>query len=462
MNGATQTFPKAFAVWFKDLRVWSVGAFVQADWQWSPEVIKPLNTALHRKVVEIDKAAQPRGAIKLATLRFDGTIEPREQSGLKEVKGKLYLAQPGDVIYSKIDVRNGAIGIVPEAMGEIAVSSEFPVYEVLPEVADPQFVKLLFRTNRFRQIINSMISGASGRKRVQPSQLEVTKVPLPPLLVQRAIVARWQQAQDEAKKVEERIAAIEANIKTQFLLDLGFTLSKPNSQPKAFAVLWKDLFQWSGRATYLLQQTNLAGGKYPLAFGYDCLSEVRHGCSASPASFPTTLHVLKISSVTRGELVPSARKFMHDRKIYRDEFNLKAGDVLLCRTNGTLAYVGMSALVTEEMDDLIFPDKLIRVRARENILPAYLWQVLQTAPLRSQIEAAARTAVGNYAIGTSDIWNLRIPLPPPELQREIVRRVEEGCAEITREQSDATSRLREAEAEVEALILGTKRIENIS
>jgi len=103
----------------------------------------------------------------------------------------------------------------------------------------------------------------------------------------------------------------------------------------------------------------------------------------------------------------------------------------------------MSALVPRDTPNLIFPDKLIRVRTNEKILPAYLWQVLQSFPVRAQIEAAARTAVGNYAIGTDDIWNLQIPLPPLEVQTATMQRVRQGREEITRERA-AIEQLRKA------------------
>jgi type I restriction enzyme S subunit len=167
------------------------------------------------------------------------------------------------------------------------------------------------------------------------------------------------------------------------------------------------------------------------------------------------LDILKISAATRGEFFPSERKHFWDKPRFREEFDLRKGDVLMCRTNGTLAYVGMSALVEEDQENLIFPDKLIRVRAQDNIEPAYLWRVLQLPPLRAQIEAAARTAVGNYAIGTPDIWSLQIPQPPLAVQRAIVRRIAEARASIAREQETAARLARESEAEVEAMILGT-------
>ena len=113
------------------------------------------------------------GAIPLVTLRFNGEMVPRPRNAGASFKGRLFHADPGDVVYSKIDVRNGAIGIVPDELGRVCVSSEYPVYAVDPAVAEAHYVKLLFRTDAFRRKINSMISGASGRKRVQPSDLEL-------------------------------------------------------------------------------------------------------------------------------------------------------------------------------------------------------------------------------------------------------------------------------------------------
>jgi type I restriction enzyme S subunit len=124
-------------------------------------------------------------------------MEPRDRESQKDFKGRLFFAFAYDVVYSRIDVRNGAIGIVPPEMPRVAVSSEYPVYKASPDIALPSYIKLLFRTNYLRRAINSMISGASGRKRVQPEQIEAIKVPLPPLTIQRAIVKQWEEAQKE-------------------------------------------------------------------------------------------------------------------------------------------------------------------------------------------------------------------------------------------------------------------------
>ena len=110
------------------------------------------------------------------------------------------------------------------------------------------------------------------------------------------------------------------------------------------------------------------------------------------------------------------------------------------------------------MANLIFPDKLIRVRCNANILPGFFWKLVQTPIVRSQIESAARTAVGDYAIGTDDIWTLRLPLPPLPIQQAMLKRVLAGRAEIAALKADAKARADVAKADIEAMILGTKPV----
>jgi len=325
----------------------------------------------------------------------------------------------------------------------------------------PEYLYLFCTLDSTIRAVNAASTGSSAvsRNRFKEEEFLNFEIPLPPVQEQRVIVARWQKAQDEIAIAQQTAETAADAIASQFLAELGVTVAVVTRQPKAFAVWWKDVFGLSVRATFLsVTSASLKLGKYPLVAGRDCLAEVRHGCSASPSLKATGLEVLKISAVTRGEFMPSEKKYAVDSERMRKEFDLREGDVLLCRTNGTLAYVGMSALVKDDMPNLIYPDKVIRVRAQDNILPEYLWQVLQSYPLRVQIEAVARTAVGNYAIGSEDIWNLQIPLPPLPVQKQIMERVEAGREAIAREKAKAERLSREINAEIEALILGTKRV----
>ena len=185
---------KAFAVLFEDIHRWNVNSFFTTQWKWPSDLIKPLAAVLERKIIAIEKATPNPDDVALVSLHFDGEMEPRNVR-FDDLKGRLFLAEPGDVVYSKIDVRQGAISIVPDSLSNIAVSSEFPVYRVRAELALPRYAKLLFRTDAFRRQINALISGTSGRKRVQPSDLEKIKVPFPDQHIQRSIVGFWHEVE---------------------------------------------------------------------------------------------------------------------------------------------------------------------------------------------------------------------------------------------------------------------------
>ena len=218
---------------------------------------------------------------------------------------------------------------------------------------------------------------------------------------------------------------------------------------------WSDMGRWGSESNRLSQQ---GGGmtklSYPLAQGVDCIQSVSHGCSVSPSALPTSLEVLKISAVTRGWLNTSEKKFAPDQARLRNQYALRMGDVLLCRTNGTLDYVGRGALVEDDYSDLIFPDKVIRVRLKNNMLPAYFWHLLDTPYLRAQIESFARTAVGNYAIGGKDIWKFSFPLPPLEIQQTLVTAIGQARAEAATLRQQANQLRAQARRQIEAALLG--------
>lgn len=160
----------------------------------------------------MDKPAQRLTAEQFISVRFGGAIESRDLDGEPNYKGNLFWAEAGDLIYSKIDCRNGAIGIVPSEFPRVAVTSEFPVYRVLTKKVIPDYIHLVFQARRFLDFINGMVSGASGRKRVQPEELESVEIPVPDKPVQQAIVAYWRSAQTTVAEARAELETISTNL----------------------------------------------------------------------------------------------------------------------------------------------------------------------------------------------------------------------------------------------------------
>jgi type I restriction enzyme S subunit len=440
------------------LERWSVRSFFEIAWHWPRAVIKALGHALDKRVEIVNRDEHDFDSLRLVTLHFDGEMEPRDLRGQNHFKGRLFFAQPGDVIYSKIDVRNGAIGVVSAEMGKVAVSSEYPVYRIRPEIAAPEYVKLLFRTSFFRHAINSMISGASGRKRVQPSQVERIEIPLPPLSVQRAIVARWRAARESIDKANERIARIEKETHAQFLTELGLTLPERATPRKAFAVHWEGFDRWS--VSYNQAAASLADltrGKYAVVGLGSILDMVQYGTSEKANTTAKGTPILRINNVKDGRIDTSDLKHIFLSKKTVDGLRLSDGDILIIRTSGSRDLVGTCAVFHEE-GDFIFASYLIRLRpSPETANSDFIAWYINSPVGRQQVDSLSRQIMQNN-INSHELRSLRLPLPLLEVQSAIMARVSAGRAEIARER-EVADRLRcQVRTEVEEMILGTRPV----
>jgi type I restriction enzyme S subunit len=449
---------RAFAVWFKDLHLWSVGAYLNLGWQWPPEFIHPLSDALKRKKVEVDRKQYDLDDLQLITLHFDGEIEPRSIKGAKEFKGQLNFADAGDVVYSKIDVRHGAIGIIPNDLRQVAVSSEYPVYEVKQDVALPEYIQLLFRTNHFRHYINSLISGTSGRKRVQPSQLEKLKVPIPTLQAQRSIVAKWHKAQGEIKAAFERIESLKQEIETEFFNKLGLRSPQQVTLSKAFAVLWRDMSRWGVEYNQqMLTIADLSRGKYPVVHLDSILELIQYGTSEKANREGKGIPVLRINNIKGGKLDLTDLKCIDLPHNTVDNLTLKDGDILIIRTSGSRDLVGTCAVFHESIT-CVFASYLIRLCLNPvKANPDFVGWFLNSSLGRQQINALSRKIMQNN-INSEEIKSLKIPLPTLKIQYEIMCSVKEESEKIESARKKAENRAREIETEVEELILGVRQL----
>jgi len=98
---------------------------------------------------------------------------------MNDLKGeKWFQVKEGDLIFSKIDARNGAFGLIPEALDDGIVSNEFPTFRVKETQCNPALLTALVTCEQFYGQIETKVSGASGRRRFEPEDLLDMEIPL--------------------------------------------------------------------------------------------------------------------------------------------------------------------------------------------------------------------------------------------------------------------------------------------
>jgi type I restriction enzyme S subunit len=101
-----------------------------------------------------------------------------------------YVARSDQFILSRIDARNGALGVVPKELDGAIVSGDFPLFDVNLDRLLPAFLGWMCRTAPFVEACQRASEGTTNRVRIQEDQLLATEIPLPPLAEQRHIVER--------------------------------------------------------------------------------------------------------------------------------------------------------------------------------------------------------------------------------------------------------------------------------
>jgi type I restriction enzyme S subunit len=141
--------------------------------------------------VEIDPARR----YKQITVRLWGQgVALRNQVSGSEIGGLRRLRiEAGQFIISRIDARNGAMGVVPPPLDGGVVSNDFPVFDVRSEAVLTAYLHWLSRTGTFVRLCKAASEGTTNRVRLKEERFLSMTIPLPPLDEQRRIVARIEQ-----------------------------------------------------------------------------------------------------------------------------------------------------------------------------------------------------------------------------------------------------------------------------
>ena len=107
----------------------------------------------------------------------------------------------------------------------------------------------------------------------------------------------------------------------------------------------------------------------------------------------------------------------------KDKFALQSGDLLISRVN-SFELVGKCAHVDDRGAGFVFENMLIRVRLATGINPLFVAQQMSTTMIRDQIERVAKRAIGQASINSEDLKQIRLMLPPRDVQDELSRYLE--------------------------------------
>lgn len=121
----------------------------------------------------------PGQEYKQVTVRLHGNgLVLRKLEDGANIKTKQSVVRKNNLVFSKIDVKSGAIGFVPEELDGAVVTSDFPVIEMkgISEI-DKEFLMIYFSSDAFCKSIEEISKGTTNRVRTKKSVFLKTQVP---------------------------------------------------------------------------------------------------------------------------------------------------------------------------------------------------------------------------------------------------------------------------------------------
>jgi len=336
--------------------------------------------------------------------------------GAEVAASRRFVAHAGQFVLSRIDARNGALGVVPEELDGAIVTSDFPLFRIAETSLLPSFLGWMSRTAGFVEMCQRASEGTTNRVRLQEDKFLALEITLPPLAEQRRVVARIEEL---AAKIEEAKA-------------LRY---KADDEAKALLV---------SQSRAVICERGRKENWNEVRLEDACEAMIDYRGRTPPVSEDGIPHITS-ANIRNGKINWQTSKFVTEdtyaefmtRGIPRPQ------DVLFTM-EAPLGEVG----VVLDNRRFSLAQRVILLRPRQGVLYGrFLAKALSSPGVREDILSKA-TATTVSGIASKRLKDVRIPLPPLAEQRRIVAELDALHSEV-----DALKRLQaETAAELDALL----------
>ena len=362
----------------------------------------------------LDRAKRIRGSalpyLRNANVRWDSfDLTQLSQMPFEEHELDRYGLRAGDLLICE-GGEPGRAAVWPG--GDLPIKYQKAILRVRPrECVNPRWIMYSLRKDAATGGLDQYFTGSTIRHFPQQAARKYELL-LPPISEQRRIIAM----------LERLLAKVDASRRR--LDHVQHVLERFRQSVLAAAFSGQLTDDWrAGNASSRETVGDLPIGWKSARVG-EVLENLKYGTAQRCDYDKRGVPVLRIPNVANGIIDHSDLKYAKLPSSEREQLRLRAGDILLIRSNGSVSLVGRTALVRQPDEGFAYAGYLIRLRPRPTaVTPAFLNLALGSFDVRLQIELKARSTSGVHNINGEEVRALSIALPPQEEQREIVRRV---------------------------------------
>lgn len=393
----------------------------------------PLSKVLKR--VKEPVIVEDETIYKRITVRLYGQgVLKRDDLFGKEIGTKRqYLAHADQLIISRIDARNGAFGIVPKELDGAIVTNDFWLFDV--QNALPEYLMLVLSSGPFQKYWQAQSSGTTNRQRVDEDSFLSSLITLPDIQEQIGLFNKYNATKMRAEKAEEKSIQLSNRLSAVLMDKLGL---QPIELLDSSSILHFSSFReisskWEWNPLLSAINNSLTTSKYPV-LPLDRATRLVNRRWDRKSEESSSFKYIEISSIDADNNTAKANVVRLEDAPSRATQTVKAGDLIIGTTR---PYLKRFALISQQQNNYVCSSGFQVIEKDQRYDLEFVLETIKLDPIIKQFEYLMTGAL-YPAINSEQIKKIRIPMPPIETQKEILKELKRLKMELQmyREQSE--------------------------
>lgn len=379
-----------------------------------------------------------------------GILNKRKVKGFELTMKKYQLIKPNQLMWCKVDTKNGAFGITKTEHENSLASTNMALADIDISKCHPEFIEYLFRISFFHEIITKASSGTTNRKYLTPTQL-FENIEIPDF--DKDDQLKWLQKVDTiinsglstelthqltlVKKLRQQLLqdAVQGKLSAEFRSSHPELVQGPQHARELLKKIKAEkqkLIDSKAIKQGKIQEAELQNEllfEIPENWIWCTLDDISKNITDGTHQTPTYTKAgkmfLSAQNIKPFKFMPEEHKFVSEDAYNEIIKNRKPelGDILIARVG---AGIGEAAVINQELDFCFYVSLGLVQPFKEYLNTDYLTLVINSPYgvkyAKGNISSKGGSA-GNFNLGR--IRSFLIPLPPLSEQTCIVQKFDE-------------------------------------
>ena len=357
----------------------------------------------------------------------------------------IYLSNAGTI---------GLVGIIPKLLENKSLTeNSSKITEIDTSIVNQKFLMYLLSLKISQKQIEkeTLIVGVP---KLSLERIAKLRLPIPPKAIQEKVIKLMDEALEKRAKNKQKAKELIDSIDSYVLNELGISVSKL-SEKKIFNVKVEELENERFDVEYHQEKYKkiekaLERGKYELREIKDLVDYIKKGIEVGSKKYiDNGKWFFRVANIKNFSIIKDNKKYIsEDTFKEKIEFKPMKEEILLSK-DGSIGY----CLVLEEEIDGIISSGIVRIKTNNKLNNYFLNYVLINKYIKLLLE---RLSIGQIIkhLKISDIENIKIPLPPKEIQEKIANEVRERLEKARDLKQQDKRGIEKAKQEIENILLG--------